>query len=153
MKKQIILVFLSLFIVSTVYAFPPGVPPMTFGTLTNGKVCIYTTGTGVVCNSDLSGTTFASQAEVNAGTVDNKAVAPDTLGVILATKLDTSSAFNPAVPGAIGETTPNTGKFTTISAGGGGFSVDADGDVEGKSFSVPKVDGVRKLNSYGLWWR
>jgi hypothetical protein len=42
-------------------------------------------------------------------------------------------------PGPIGGITPAAGTFTTLGAGGGGFAVDADGDVTAKSVTVSKV--------------
>jgi hypothetical protein len=44
-----------------------------------------------------------------------------------------------ATPGAIGAGTPSAGNFTTLGAGAGGFTVDADGDVVGKGFSTPQL--------------
>jgi hypothetical protein len=47
-----------------------------------------------------------------------------------------------AAPPAIGGTTPAAGKFTTLSAGNTGFTVDADGDVVAKSFTATRVAGT-----------
>ena len=47
-----------------------------------------------------------------------------------------------ASPSAIGSTTPAAGTFTTLSAGAGGFSVDADGDATAKSVNFTKTSGV-----------
>jgi len=53
-----------------------------------------------------------------------------------------NARINWAAPGAIGGTTPGAGTFTTMGAGAGGFSVDADGDIVGKSLTITKQSGV-----------
>jgi hypothetical protein len=49
-------------------------------------------------------------------------------------------------PGPIGGTTPAAGTFTTLGAGAGGFTVDADGDITGNSFTAAKTSGVAGQN-------
>jgi len=86
----------------------------------------------------------------------------DGLGVpvgddyVLSSKIDgtrswiapSADDFDPTKPGPIGGTTPGSGKFTTLSAGGdeveptGEFTVDADGNVTAASVTVSKVDGT-----------
>ena len=56
--------------------------------------------------------------------------------------------FDPASPGAIGGTTPAAATFTTLGAGAGGFSVDADGDVTAKSLSITRVTGQASYSEY-----
>ena len=46
------------------------------------------------------------------------------------------TSYTPAEPGEIGGTTPAAATFTTLSAGGGGFEVDSDGDVTVKSLTT-----------------
>ena len=46
------------------------------------------------------------------------------------------TSYTPATPGAIGGTTPAPGAFTTLSAGSGGMTVDADGDTVVKTITT-----------------
>ena len=56
--------------------------------------------------------------------------------------------FDPASPGEIGGTTPAAATFTTLGAGAGGFSVDADGNLTAKSLNITRVIGQASYSEY-----
>lgn len=92
------------------------------GTLTGSKVATAT--------ADAQGAIeLATDAETVTGSANNRATTPANITAKL------------AAPGAIGGTTAGAATFTTIGAGGGGFSVDADGDLGAKSVTVVRASG------------
>ena len=77
--------------------------------------------------------TDGSGGETQLGTATDRAVTPNGLTDML------------AEPMPIGSTTPNTGNFTTITAGAAGFGVDATGDTTVASLIMPVTQDP-------LWW-
>ena len=90
-----------------------------------------------VCLSNANGTAVwqgtATNAEAVTGTATNRLVTAAGLTAMLAS------------PQPIGATAPNTGNFTTITAGAAGFGVDATGDTTVASLIMPVTQDP-------LWW-
>jgi hypothetical protein len=104
-----------------------------------------TTDTQTLTNKDISNAnnTYRAASVTATGAVE---LATDVETV---TGTDSTRATTPAnitaklaAPGAIGGTTAGAGTFTTLSAGATGFSVDADGDVTGKTFTPARTATV-----------
>jgi hypothetical protein len=108
---------------------------------------------------DVGGTPVSKKATVanlvgaaNAATATALAANPDDCGAgamatAIAANGNLTCSASWAAPSAIGSGTPAAGTFTTLNAGGTGFSVDADGDVIVKSVTATRTatGGVRTL--------
>lgn len=106
------------------------------GNLTGAVTGNASTATALASNpTDCSANQFANAIAAN-GNLTCAAIAdadvPDALTI-------SGGTINNSV---IGGTTAAAGTFTTLNAGGTGFSVDADGDTSAKSFTVTKSSGV-----------
>jgi hypothetical protein len=106
---------------------------VTVGTVTSGNVDAVVSAASTTVAGKIE---IATNAETSTGTSTSLAVTPDDLAYVLAR------------PPAIGATTPAAATFTTLSAGAAGFSVDADGDVTGKSFTVTRVAGQASYSTF-----
>jgi len=118
------------------------------GTFTDAKWCSYSTAGGLACTE----TAPAGSGDINAATATALAANPDDCGAgamatAIAANGNLTCSASWAAPSAIGSGTPAAGTFTTLNAGGTGFSVDADGDVIVKSVTATRTatGGVRTL--------
>lgn len=87
----------------------------------------------------LTGTNSGDQTATTTAFTPNGTIAATTVqAAIQEVRDEAGGSFDPASPGAIGGTTPAAGTFTTIGAGAGGFTVDADGDLIAKSIGTTR---------------
>jgi hypothetical protein len=96
-------------------------------------------------NGDVWTTTGGLYARINGSTVGPFGTSTATIGGSLAASADYITTSNGTANTIQATASTLTGSLLTvpaISAGAGGFTVDADGDVVGKSFTASKVSGT-----------
>jgi hypothetical protein len=106
---------------------------VTVGTVTSGNVDAVVSAASTSAAGKVE---LATNAETVTGTSTTLVVTPDDL------------TYRLASPSAIGGTAPAAGTFTTLTAGGGGVSCDADGDCTFKSVSVTRVAGQASYSEF-----
>jgi hypothetical protein len=125
------------------------------GTYTNTKWCQYTTVSGLACDQDAPAGTPALDDVTNPDAakaftlVANNQYALEFVSAAVAhfVYFDTrTGAAGVSITGYL--TASGLGTFGTLSAGAGGFTVDADGDVVGKSFSTTRTDTPQSIQFY-----
>lgn len=119
------------------------------GTLTDTKWCTFSAANGLQCTSDTPAGTPALDDVTNPDAaksftlLDNSQYSLDfgATGKTHIFWIDTRDGAE-GVGGSGYASFTGLGTFGTLSSGAGGFTVDADGDVVGKSFTAAKADGV-----------